>query len=349
MYILSVVLLLINMTLSSSIKIPNIKHLVISGGGAAGFSYYGVLKQTQIKGLWYPENIKTIYATSAGTFIAVIISLGYDWKTLDNYLIKRPWQNVYKFELSMTIPSILNQGIFDQKHVYETFKPLFKGKDIPLDINLQDFYEYTKKEIHFFTTDYNTFQTIDISYKTHPDWKVMDAIYASSSLPILFIPFYKTQLSEEIEKEKGKEDTKIYIDGGIKMNYPLNKCLDDGNIPEEILGINRVDINPKIDKTLSRTDNLFDFICKILYKYALQIENTLYKINISHQISVAFSALDFTAVFKCVSNEEERIKLVEKGMVIADNYIEQYTINSIEKNKTEDIIEKGKIEDTTNN
>ena len=48
MYILSVVLLLINMTLSSSIKIPNIKHLVISGGGAAGFSYYGVLKQTQI-------------------------------------------------------------------------------------------------------------------------------------------------------------------------------------------------------------------------------------------------------------------------------------------------------------
>jgi len=334
MYILSCILLSITMALSSSIKIPNIKHLVISGGGAAGFSYYGVLKQTQIRGLWYPENIKTIYATSAGTFIAVIISLGYDWETLDNYLIKRPWQNVYKFELSMTIPSILNQGIFDKTNVYETFKPLFKGKDISLDINLQEFYEHTNKEIHFFTTDYNTFQTIDISYKTHPHWKIIDAIYASSSLPILFVPFY--------QKETSEEETKIYIDGGIKMNYPLNKCLDDGNLPEEILGINRVDINPKKDKHLSRSDNLFDFICKIMYKYALQIENSLYKKNISHQISVAFSALDFTAVFKCVSNEEERLGLVEKGMGIADNYIEKYII---EKSK----IEEENVEDTTNN
>ena len=117
MYILSVFLIFITMSLSSRIKLPNIKHLVISGGGAAGFSYYGVLKQTQQKGLWQPENIKTIYATSAGTFLAVIISLGYDWKTLDDYLIKRPWQKVYKFELSMAIHSIINQGIFDLQKV----------------------------------------------------------------------------------------------------------------------------------------------------------------------------------------------------------------------------------------
>jgi predicted acylesterase/phospholipase RssA len=310
------------MLLSSSVKMPNIKHLVISGGGAAGFSYYGVLKQTQIRGLWKPENIQTIYATSAGTFLAVIISLGYDWKTIDDYLIKRPWQNVYKFELSMAIHSILNQGIFDQQNVYDTFKPLFKGKDIPLDINLQDFYTYTNKEIHFFTTDYDSFQTIDISYKTHPNWKVIDAIYASSSLPILFVPFYKKEIFED------KEYTKIYIDGGIKMNYPLNICLDDGNSPEEILGINRIDLNPKLDKKLSRTNNLFDFICKILYKYAVQIESSLYKINISHHISVAFSALDFTALFKCVSNEDERLQLIEKGMLIADNYIEKYVIDN---------------------
>ena len=69
--------LLLQILMTTSIKMPIIKHLVISGGGAAGFSYYGVLKQTQLRGLWHSENIKTIYATSAGTFLAVILSLGF--------------------------------------------------------------------------------------------------------------------------------------------------------------------------------------------------------------------------------------------------------------------------------
>ena len=334
MYILSFLLKTLIMTITSTIsmKIPTIKHLVISGGGAAGFSYYGVLKQTQIRGLWAPDDIKTIYATSAGTLLAVIISLGYDWKTLDDYLIKRPWEKVYKFELSMAIKAIMNQGIFDIKAVQETFKPLFKGKDISIDINLLDFYKYNNKEIHFFTTDYHTFQTVDISYKTHPEWTVIDAVYASSCLPVMFIPFYKIndkKKRNDTEEKDNKENTEeeeednkenIYIDGGIKMNYPLNKCLDDGNIPEEIFGINRVDVNQHTDKKLFRTDNLFDFICKIIYKYALQLECQLYPTVISHQISVPFSAVDFTALFKCVSSEEERRKLVEKGMYIADDY-----------------------------
>jgi predicted acylesterase/phospholipase RssA len=314
------------MSTNINIKMPMIKHLVISGGGAAGFSYYGALKQAQLRGLWYPENIKTIYATSAGTYLAVILSLGYDWNTIDDYLIKRPWQNVYKFELSMAIKTILKQGIFDQSNIHETFKPLFKGKDIPIDINLLDFYKRTNKELHFFTTDYNTFDTVDLSYKTHPEWKVLDAIYASSSLPIMFVPFYKVETETEEEKPPN-----IYIDGGIRMNYPLNKCLDDGNIPEEIFGITRIDLNPKHDKKLSRSNNLFELICKIIYKYALQIESPLYKTSISHQIGVSFSALDFSALFKCVSSTEERAQLINQGMRIADNYIEDYLNRIIEE------------------
>jgi NTE family protein len=295
--------------MTTSALLPTIKHLVISGGGAAGFSYYGILKQTQIKGLWNTENIKSIYATSAGTMIAVIIALGYDWNTIDDYVIKRPWHKVFKFELSMAFKSILNQGIFDINVLQEIFKPLFKGKDIPIDISLLDFYERTNKEIHFFTTDFHTFNEVDISYKTHPEWKVIDAIYASSALPVVFIPLYVS--------------TDIYIDGGIKMNYPLNKCLQDGNIPEEILGINRVDVNPLTDKQLYRTDNLFDYICKIIYNYTL--EKHSYP-NIMHSIPVAFSASEIiTALLKCVSNEAERKNLVEKGMQIANDYILDYT------------------------
>lgn len=315
MYLSIFFIIIMSSSFINSIKLPMIKHIVISGGGAAGFSYYGVLKQTQIRGLWYPENINTIYATSAGTFLAVILALGYDWNTIDDYLIKRPWNQVYKFELSMAIKTVLNQGMFDHTSIYETFKPLFRGKDISIDINLLDFYKYTNKELHFFTTDYHSFNTIDISYKTHPEWKVLDAIYASSSLPILFIPFYK--MEEDIVKN-------IFVDGGIKMNFPLNKCIEDGNNPTEILGINRIDLNTHNVKELSRSDNLFEFICKIIYKYTQQIEEPFMETNISHKIGVAFSALDFTALFRCVSNSDERKRLIEQGIQIADIYVDTF-------------------------
>ena len=72
------------------------------------------------------------------------------------------------------------------KTIEEIFVPLFSGKDISIDITLQDFYDITKKEIHIFTTDVMRFEVVDISYKTHPDWKLIDAVYASSSIPIIF-------------------------------------------------------------------------------------------------------------------------------------------------------------------
>jgi predicted acylesterase/phospholipase RssA len=45
------------------------------------------------------ENIKSIYGTSMGAIIGTILVLNYDWETIDDYLIKRPWNNIYKFDL----------------------------------------------------------------------------------------------------------------------------------------------------------------------------------------------------------------------------------------------------------
>ena len=76
-----------------------IRHIVCSGGGVTGFSFYGILKECYARGIWKVENIQTIYGTSVGSIFAVILALNYDWQTMDDYLIKRPWQNVFKFNL----------------------------------------------------------------------------------------------------------------------------------------------------------------------------------------------------------------------------------------------------------
>ena len=84
---------------------PIIKHLVIAGGGTYGFSAYGALKETHKHGIWDIKNIESCYCTSIGALLSVIIFLGYEWETLDNYFIKRPWSTVLKYDIHTIINS----------------------------------------------------------------------------------------------------------------------------------------------------------------------------------------------------------------------------------------------------
>ena len=68
-----------------------IKHLVISGGGVCGFTFWGMLKECIKHNVILYDNIETITSTSAGSFLAVIIALKYDINLIDDYFIKRPW------------------------------------------------------------------------------------------------------------------------------------------------------------------------------------------------------------------------------------------------------------------
>jgi len=278
-----------------------IKHLVISGGGAAGFAFYGALKHTHDKGIWNIADVESIYSTSAGSIISVFLTLGYDWKTIDDYIVKRPWNQVYKCELPMAIQAIKNQGLFSQYVIQDTFTPLFLGKDISVDITLNKLYELNKKELHFITTDYESFDYVDISYKTHPEWRVIDAVYASCCLPLLFSPFYK--------------DSRVYLDGGIRMNYPLQVCLNAGCDPAEILGIRRIDLESEVNKTILPSFSLFDVIHKLFHQYTRKIEIDLPEQPIQYQYDIRFSAMDLNAIFHCLSEEEERIRLIEFGRI----------------------------------
>jgi predicted acylesterase/phospholipase RssA len=81
-----------------------IKHIVISGGGTDGFISYGILRESQKYGFWEKDDIESIYGTSIGAIFSIIISLKFDWDTLDDYIIKRPWHTVFTFDMN----SILN-------------------------------------------------------------------------------------------------------------------------------------------------------------------------------------------------------------------------------------------------
>jgi len=52
-----------------------IKHLVIPGGGPVGLKALGALQYLEQNGFWNIADIETIYATSAGAIISVLLTL----------------------------------------------------------------------------------------------------------------------------------------------------------------------------------------------------------------------------------------------------------------------------------
>jgi NTE family protein len=276
-----------------------IKHLVIPGGGGTGFVSYGALRESHKQGKWNIADIETIYGTSIGAIFAVVLCLKYDWDVIDDYLIKRPWHRVFRLDINNILDSFQKRGIFNIQVMEEMFNPLFKGLDIPLTVTFQELYDITKIEIHTICVDLKKFERVDMSYKTHPDWKVVEAVYASACLPILFSPFEK--------------DGQKYLDGGFFLNYPVQPCIDNGADIEEILGIMQ---RPKAESAdLSPESNLFDYILMIFHKTIAHVLS--YKTNyvrIPNEIEIQSSVISIYNIFELISPSEERIKYITNGV-----------------------------------
>jgi len=278
-------------------KEKTIRHIVISGGGLTGFTFYGALRELSKQNYWNLSNIKTIYGTSVGSLLAFVMALGYDWEDIDDYFIKRPLNNVFKLNAYSMFDCIQNKGIFNKKSIEGLLSPLFAGKDVPIEINLKDFYLLTGIEIHSFTTEVNSFKMIDMSYKTHPDWHVIDAIYCSCSIPIIFLPFF--------------HENETYCDGGFLSNYPLKQCIDNGADPSEILGIYRLqDSNNK--SAITQESNILDYLITIM-------NNTVEKIIIYPNREIIGiecslpSAMSVEIVNSILNNSDVRKHLIDLG------------------------------------
>jgi len=282
-----------------SFNLPTIKHIVMSGGGIAGFSFYGTLKESSKQGLWNIDNIKTIYGTSIGALFGIIISFKYDWETLDDFLIKRPWQNVYNINIQNMLSSFYTRGIFTVKVLEDTLSPLFKGKDLSVDITMKEFYEIVNIELHFFAVNVNIFDIIDFSYKTHPEWRVIDALYCSCCLPVLFQPIIR--------------DDVCYSDGGILINYPVKYCIQNGASPDEIFGICRKPII-QLNVNINSESSLFDYIFNIFYKSTEKVLNTRELFEIKNEIYIDCPPLSISDILKTSSSMDERIRLIQFGI-----------------------------------
>ena len=290
-----------------------IEHLVISGGCVWGLYEYGLLKQLSKSGIWDIQNIKTMYTTSAGAVVGAVLAMKIDLDTLDTYLIDRPWNQVWKENCYHLLEAFNACGLFHKQAFYEMFTPLLKSIDLSIDTTMAEFYLATGIDIHIFITELNVFENIEICFERYPDWKLVDAIYASCTLPAIFAPIMK--------------DNKCYIDGGFFNNYPIKPCFMSVEDPDTILGI-CIEKTTDEDKPtiINEESTIIDFTGLLLNRL---LKNMIFMNDntgmIKYEIIKGTPSTTIEHMQEVASSKEERRKLIMNGMHDAVTYIEKWT------------------------
>jgi len=279
-----------------------IKHLVISGGGHTIYCSCGAIEKLLNDDIFDCNNIETIYSTSAGGLVGTIVCLKFDWEIIKDYLIKRPWHEVYSMSVNDILGAYSKRGIYDKKYFEILFKPLFSAKDISMNITLKEFYDYSNIEMHLFSLELHQFKVIDISYKTHPDLELLTALHMSCAFPVIFAPCLT--------------EGKCYVDGGIIMNYPLQACIDDGHLPEEIIGFKNEYVcdDGNDTNTVNENSTILDYITCFLYKLVDTISTEHKQNKIPREIIYKISSFSLFSMNKALTSPELRADLWKRGI-----------------------------------
>jgi predicted acylesterase/phospholipase RssA len=295
----------------------SIKHLVFSGGGPAGLISYGACKHLHEKKVWELKNIKSIYGTSIGALVGLIVSLGYEWNILDDYLIKRPWNKVFKLSLDNFLNCFYEKGLLGREVIFSLIGPLFKAKELDINITFGELYNYTGIELHMYTANINNhiIELVDLSHLTHKELSVCNGLCMSMSYPFVFKPVIM--------------DNICYIDGGILNNFPLSKCLEQQKCNEADVLAFKTNLE-KDDESVKDDSSMADYIYILIRKIQRMLGgNDSQKYKGEYIVNCfAGNLMNLNDWMNAVSDEDSRCKLIKDGDEFARIFYDETFLKS---------------------
>jgi hypothetical protein len=276
-----------------------IKHLVLSSGSYKGFYMVGALKYLLTNGFIELDNIESIYGTSVGALIGLVLCLKINFHDLVQYIINKPWNKLFNFTIDTAFDFYIKKGFLNVNFIKDILKNLFKEARLSMDATLLDIYNYSNIRLNIFAVNLRKFTIEQFSYKTHPNLSAIKAVYMSCSIPFVFEPEYF--------------NGDCYIDGGLINPYPFDKCINDlsnQNINiEEILGF-RLMNDTLAD--ISKKSNVIYFLTYIIEKL-LECSINKNDNKLKYELVIPTSIIELDALQNLIINKDARENLIKEG------------------------------------
>ena len=154
-----------------------IEHVVLSGCGPNGLIEIGVVSELMRTGHLNAANLKSVYGTSAGAMLCVILALRIPMDDYCEYLITRPWNkwlDIHYMEINIQC------GVLPADKLKDSLGPMLKahGHD---GITLKEAFDKYKVDMHLFATELQSFCLVDLNHLTFPNMPVLHAVSMKTS------------------------------------------------------------------------------------------------------------------------------------------------------------------------
>ena len=273
------------------------KKIIFSGGGVRGMAHIGALEELEKSGLLV--NVKEWIGVSAGSILALMLSVGYSLRELKTFC--REFDFTQIMDLDDATGWIINLGIDTGERLKRLIEALLKEKGFSANLTFQELAKINKKKptIRVYATDINSAEYKVFSKYHTPDYKVVDAVRASSSIPIFFQPV--------IDCETGH----ILVDGGVISNFPLRYMTKKEQY--ETIGLN-------LCKKVKESDEfeMIDIVQRpilIGMREISRLENDLFSANCILIETTIVNPLAFNLT------QEEKDQLFEEGRQAVRRYL----------------------------
>jgi len=298
--------------------ISKIECLAIEGGGIEVISFLGVLDELQ--NFVTLKNIKKIIGTSAGTLLALYISLNIPIKTILREYLTLDFKSIQDCSYLFLLYNLFRHKGIDTGRNLRTFliSVLNKHIDNGKDITFLDLYKKTQIHLVFTTTNLNRKRTEYLSHTTTPDMKIVDGLCMSMCVPLYFMPI--------------EYNNDLYVDGGFLNNYPIWYFDEDYKTIEEantkVLGLKLMgrgdSLTNEITEERTSIISFKDYLYEMASLASLQIARGHIKDGFWYRTIPVF--IDNVGILDFGISVPQKLKLIDQGRVSFNKFLTKHNI-----------------------
>ncbi|HSS51750.1 MAG TPA: patatin-like phospholipase family protein [Thermoanaerobaculia bacterium] len=232
------------------------RNLVLEGGGVKGIAYAGAFRALDEQGIL--DRLGSIAGTSAGAITATLVALRYTPDQIQKLVFNLDFKRFEDGGASGLFRLFERFGWYRGNYVLHLMRCLVGNKAKSPRATFQDLQAEGFRDLHVFSTDLSTGQSVEFSAAKSPNVEVALAVRMSISIPLFFaaVDF----------KPPGGSQGDVFVDGGVLRNYAIDAFDTRQRINPQTLGLtltNGPSRRADIDGLPTYAKNLFETLLDV--------------------------------------------------------------------------------------